>query len=113
MKSVWQFKLHPIALTAYLIYTFLICTSLNANRRFDIESSHLLSGERLAWGEGLMYGIGLNIIIGVVSVITNLLNIPFRKGQEKFYVVLTSIIIIQSILYFYLLNVFETTYHLR
>lgn len=78
-------KKHPFALFAYIAYVCLLINQVRLHFRFAEASSHINSGERVAWGEGMIYGWLLLVSLGIGTGIVMLINAMLYKDNRLFY----------------------------
>jgi hypothetical protein len=85
---LYAIKKHPVSLLAYIAYLWLLVIQVRLHLRFAEASSHINSGEKVAWGEGVMYGWLLLVSVGIGTCIVMFLNAIIYKDNRLFYLFL-------------------------
>jgi len=103
MKAVFLiFKKHPVAIIFYLVYTLLSGRVLQIHLQFHETLKHLKPGESglAAGGEAVGWvDISFVMITGIFLLVL-FANAIGRKTETKFYLWVSAIVIIQTIIIF-------------
>jgi len=110
MKTARQlFKQHPASVITYLLYTSLCCLTLIAQWRNKYVHKYFTAVDR-HYDAGVMGGFMLLFLIGFPFLLISMLNIPRYNGQERFYMRLSSLIVIQFFLLIFFYGVLSDIY---
>jgi hypothetical protein len=100
MKTVIQFfKKHPIAIICYALYCWLCLNRVQKQLQFRVRIHHLKPGESglSVGGEAIAQAAIFLALVVTIFVFVNIINLYLSKGNAKFYLWLSLLIIAQTV----------------
>jgi len=112
MRTAWPiFKRNPVSVIVYLIYTFLCCFTLIASLYNAEKIKHAIQGEKHTGYGGFTAGLVFLVLIGFPFLLISMLNVARDKEQQKFYIRLSSLIVIQFFVLIFLIGIISDIFH--